>query len=216
MSDSIAKNNTIEVEQKIRSNLFFATLISVMFIPFFIGAGPQICEFLYNNSVAGAYLSKSAIVMLPLGLSNITSSILNTFNLEVKSFINNIAGGIVLIVCVVCFSGVLSVDALILGFLLCMSSTTIMNLIMIKKYTKVKLLFLKPLFLMSVFVAPCSILCGFLCSLLTSFGLFFGIALSGIISVGAFLVLCWAFGLINVFACFSQIFSIKRKKMHKI
>ena len=217
LSVSIAKNNSNEVKQKIHSNLFFASLISVMFIPFFVGAGPQICEFLYNNSVAGVYLSKSAIVMLPLGLSNITSSILNTFNLEAKSFINNIVGGIVLILCVVGLSGILSVDALVLGFMLCMSITTIMNLIMIKRYTHFKLSFLKSLVLMLVFIVPSAILCKFLCEFLIGYvGLFVSVVLSGILSILSFLLLCWGFGILEVVSVFCKFLPAKRKRVNNI
>ena len=217
LSVSIAQKNTSEVAQKIRSNVFFATLISVVFIPFFVGAGPQICEFLYNNSTAGVYLQKSAIVMLPLGLSNITSSILNTFNLEVKSFINNIVGGVLLILCVVVLSGVLTVDALILGFLLCMSVTTIMNIFMIKRHTKLALNLTLPLVLMLVFVVPSALLCNFLCQLLAPVvGLFVALFLSGCASVVAFVVLCWAFNILDVVSLFCKFLPKKRTKMHKI
>ena len=217
LSVSIAQKQTKSVMQKIYSNVFFAGLISIMFIPFYVGAGPIICDFLYNNSVAGAYLSKSACVMLPLGLSNITSSILNTFNLEVKSFRNNIIGGVALLLCVVGLSWVLSVDALILGFMLCMSITTIMNFVMIKKHVKQKLNLLKPIVLMCIFVIPCAFLCNFMCGILiSSIGIFGTLLVSGSISIFAFLILCWAFGMLDVVSIFCKIFPFKRKKVHNI
>lgn len=215
LSVSIAKNNTLEIQQKIRSNIFFAMLISIIFVPFFIGAGPNICKFLYDNSVAGVYLAKSALVMVPLGLSNITSSILNTFNLEVKSFLNNIVGGVLLLLCVVCLSGLLTVDALILGFMLCMTTTTVMNLVMIKRHTKFKLNILKPMVFMLLFVVPCAILCNFVCELfLPTMGMFLSLLVSGVISVFAFCLLCWSFGFLDVVSIFCKILPKKRKKMH--
>lgn len=217
LSVSIAQKQNKNVMQKIYSNVFFAGLISIMFIPFYVGAGPLICEFLYNNSLAGAYLSKSACVMLPLGLSNITSSILNTFNLEVKSFRNNIVGGVALLLCVVGLSWLLNVDALILGFMLCMSITTIMNFIMIKKFVNQKLNFLRPLVLMCVFVVPCAFLCNFLCGILVNtIGVFAALLISGVASVLSFLILCWAFGLLDVVSIFCKIFPFKHKKLHNI
>ena len=213
LSVSIAKNDTLDVAQKIKSNLFFAMLVSVLFVPFYLGAGTEICEFLFGNSLAGVYLARSAFVMLPLGLSNITSSILNTFNLEVKSFVNNIVGGALLIVCVVCLSGIMSVDALILGFFLCMTVTTVLNLLMLKRHTHYKLNIFRPMLLMILFVIPSAMLCKFVCGIVTTYlGLFWGIAFGGIVSILAFLVLCWAFRLIDIISLFCKFLPKKFKK----
>ena len=213
LSVSIAKHNTADVTQKIRSNLFFSMLISILFIPFYIGAGTQICGFLFDNSLAGVYLARSALVMLPLGLSNITSSILNTFNLEVKSFVNNIVGGVLLILCVVCLSGIMSVDALILGFFLCMTVTTVLNLMMLKRHTHYNLNIFKPMILMLLFVVPSALLCKFVCGIVTTCcGLFLGVALGGIVSIVAFVVLCWAFRLLDVVSLFCKFLPKKLKK----
>lgn len=217
LSVSIAQNNKKDVEQKIHSNIFFATLISVLFIPFFVGAGLQICQFLYGNSLAGVYLSKSAIVMLPLGLSNITSSILNTLNLEARSFAHNIIGGLVLILCVVCFSWCLGVDALILGFLLCMSITTILNLIKIKKCANIKLNIIKPLVLMMLFIIPSAMLCNFVCGIVTkTLNLFWGVSIGCVVSLLCFVVLCWAFKLLDVVGLVCKFLPKKYKKMHNL
>ena len=217
LSVSIAQNNSKDVEQKIRSNIFFTMLISVLFIPFFVGAGPQICQFLYNNTLAGVYLSKSAIVMLPLGLSNITSSILNTLNLEVRSFVHNIIGGIVLILCVIGLSWCMGVDALILGFGLCMTVTSVMNLIKIKHSTNIKLNILKPLFCMALFLVPSAILCNFVCGIATkTLNLFWGVAFGCVISVICFIVLCWTFKLLDVVSIVCKFLPKKCKKVHNL
>lgn len=193
--------------------MFFATLISILFVPFYIGAGCEICSFLYDNTLAGVFLKRSAIIMLPLGLSNITSSILNALNLEVKSFVHNIIGGAVLILCIICFSWALGVDALIVGFGLCMTITTMLNLIMIKKHTRMSFGIFRPLCLMLCFVSICALLCHFLCGILcTNLGLFWGLGFSCVFSVGSFVLLCWAFKLLDVI---SLIYMFLPKKLKK-
>lgn len=213
LSVSVAQKNNIQIVQKIRSNVFFATLISVLFIPFYIGAGNEICTFLYDNALAGVYLRRSAIIMLPLGLSNITSSILNALNLEVKSFVHNIIGGGVLILCIISLSWLMGVDALILGFLLCMTITTLLNIIMIKKQTKMSLGILKPLFLMLCFVTLSAVLCRFLCGVLCNcVGMFWGLAISCVSCVASFVVLCWTFKLLDVVGLLCRFLPKKLKK----
>ena len=213
LSVSVAQKNNNQISQKIRSNIFFATLISILFVPFYVGAGSEICVFLYDNALAGVYLSRSAIIMLPLGLSNITSSILNALNLEVRSFVHNIIGGASLILCIVCLSGIMGVDALILGFGLCMSITTILNVIMIKKHTKMSFELTKPLLLMLGFVVLSAMLCHFLCGILCGImGVFWALVIAGIACLGSFVLLCFLFGLLDVVTLVGRFLPKKLKK----
>ena len=213
LSVSVAQKNNNQISQKIRSNIFFATLISILFVPFYVGAGSEICTFLYDNALAGVYLSKSAIIMLPLGLSNITSSILNALNLEVRSFVHNIIGGVFLILCIVCLSGAMGVDALILGFGLCMTITTILNVVMIKRHTQMSFNLTKPLLLMLGFVVLSAMLCHFLCGILCNvFGVFWALVIAGIVCLGSFILLCFLFGLLDVVAIIGSFLPQKIKK----
>ena len=213
LSVSVAQKNNIAIGQKIRSNIFVATLISILFVPFYIGAGKEICVFLYDNALAGVYLCRSAIIMLPLGLSNITSSILNALNLEVRSFVHNIIGGGVLIACIVGLSWLMGVDALILGFGLCMTITTILNVVMIKRHVKMSLGMYKPLCLMGCFVVLSSLLCYFVCNVLCgALGLFGGICIAGVCALGSFVLLCWVFRLVDVVSIVCSVLPKKFKK----
>ena len=88
--DTIADN----INQSIRFALFLAVLI----IPLYLSCGNLIGVVLYDNIQAGIYLQLSAVCILPLVLNNITSSVLNALNLEVKSFINYIIGTVVMFI----------------------------------------------------------------------------------------------------------------------
>ena len=84
LTDTSALKNKINFS--IRTSILFSTLL----LSSFIALGVPICEFLYDNTKAGQYLSYAAIIMLPMGLSQITSSILNAIGLELKSLKNYI------------------------------------------------------------------------------------------------------------------------------
>ncbi len=216
LSTAIAKNESELISNRIKTSLIFALFISAMVVPFYMGIGEQIGVFLYDNSSSGVYLVRSAWVMLPLGLSNITSSILNAYNLEVKSFINNIVGGVLLLGIIAGCSGFMGVDALVWGFGACMTTTTILNLVMLKKHTKLKLGLTKPSILMLFFTIPCAMLTHFSYPLLVAFfPNFVAITLCAGISMGGFALLCYVFKLIDFTTVLVKIKPKTTKKLSK-
>ena len=211
LSTAIAKKDTNLIAERVKSSLSFALFVSALIIPFYMGCGQEIGLFLYDNASSGIYLSRAAWVMVPLGLCNVTSSILNAFNLEVKSFVNNMIGGAVLLLFVVFGSGIMGVDALIFGFGGCMTITTILNLIMLKKHTKQEINLVKPLILMSIFVVPTALLAHWTFGLLSlCFPVFISLGLCALLGCGSFVLLCWLFKLVDITGVM-----IKFKSNHK-
>ena len=216
LSTAIAQRNDKLINTRITTSLSFALFISALIIPFYVGCGEAIGKFLYDNISSGIYLTRSAWVMIPLGLSNITSSILNAFNLEVKSFVNNIFGGAILLIFVVAFSGLIGVDSLIWGFGACMTITTVLNLFMLKKHTKLNFLLLKPLFLMVLFMIPTSLLAKWIYSvMLLCMPNVVALVLSAVAGVGGFAVLCWTFRLVDITSVLVKFNFKKHKKTVK-
>lgn len=214
LSTAIAKKDYALIKTRVISCISFSLFISAVVIPFYIGVGEPIGQFLYDNSLSGLYLAKASWILIPLGLSNITSSILNAFNLEVKSFINNVLGGVFLLLLVTCFSGLLGIDALIWGFGGCMTITTLLNILKIKKYTNLKLGLTKPFLLMTLFTIPTALLAKFSYPLLLlAFPKFLAIALCAGIACGGFTLLCYMFKLIDLT---SVIIKIKPKKQKNL
>ena len=203
LSTAIAKHENDLIANRIKTSLTLTVFISAMVIPFYIGVGPEIGAFLYDNTASGEYLARAAWIMLPLGLSNISSSILNAYNLEVKSFVNNIVGGVLLLGFVALLSGTLGVDALIWGFGTCMLVTTVLNIYMIKRHTSLNLGLIKPTLLMLLFIIPATLLTHFSYPLFSlAFPEFLAIALSAVLGVGCFVVLCILFKLVDFTAVF--------------
>lgn len=213
LSTAIAKKDNPLISSRITTSLSFSLFISALIIPFYMGCGESIGLFLYDNASSGIYLARAAWIMIPLGLSNITSSILNAFNLEVRSFVNNILGGVALLLFVIFGSGALGVDALIYGFGSCMTITTALNLFMLKKHTKVSINILKPALFMCLFVIPASLLSHWSLGLLSVFlPQFFAIAIAAVVGCGAFAALCWIFRLIDITGVLVKIKFKKSKK----
>ena len=194
------------VEERIKSGLLFAVLISSIIVPLYIGLGVPMCEFLFDNSLSGEFLKYASVIMIPMGLSNISSSILNSLNLEVKSFVNNIVGGVILVLCVVCFSQLIGAYALILGFGLCMLATSTLNIIMIKRCTHISLHIIKPLILSLLFCVPTTVLVKNINNVLSLFvPSFISMCFSGLVGVCCFAMLLWVFKVCDFMFVFSRV-----------
>lgn len=217
LSTSIASKRYDIVKTRIKSSLTFSVIISAMFIPFYIAFGKEIGIFLYDNQFSGIYLIKAAWIMIPLGLSNVTSSILNAFNMETKSFLNNVLGGVVLVAFVIFLSGMMRVDALVWGFGLCLSLTTLLNVIMIKKKTKFDLGLIRTLLLCFLFSIPSALLSKWILNLFgAGIPLLLNLILGGVLSVGIFVLLCICFNLVDFVWVLPKMFKLNIFKKRKI
>ena len=144
------KNKTI-LRNKINLSLKLTVLFSTILIPLFLSIGEPIAEFLFNNKKAGTYLTYSAIIMVPMGISQITSSILNAIGLEMKSLKNYGISSCLLILSIYFLPQYIGTYALIIGYLLMSTTSSIMNIIMLKKRELISLNFIKTLIKMIIF-----------------------------------------------------------------
>lgn len=123
--DEIALN----IESSVNTSLF----LSMLLIPLFLSCGNLIGIVLFSNVQAGIYLQLSAVCILPIVLSNITSSVLNALSLETKSFTNYIIGSIILFICLFTLTPIIKISSIIVAFFLSMSTTALLNFRTIKK-----------------------------------------------------------------------------------
>ncbi len=107
--------------------------ITMIFVPAFIVLGTPICEILFGSTGAGIYVSRAAIIMIPMGISQITSSLLNSMGLEIKSLINYVISAIALFLCIFFLPKYLGTNALIVGMGSLSTISSLLNLRMLKK-----------------------------------------------------------------------------------
>lgn len=215
LSSAVSTNNVEHVKNRISSSLIVTMFISFLMIPLFIGAGDNIGIFFFGNSTSGALLSSSAWIVLPLALTNITSSMLNALGMEVKSFVNYLVGSVFLFFGIWFLPSVIGIKALTIGMGLCVLVTSILNLLMIKRTAKIKLGIFKPFLLMASFCLPCSALTFFVTNLLKDvLPLFFNLAVSCVLGAGMFVLLCKIFGVVNFQTMFSNVKKFKFKKLN--
>jgi stage V sporulation protein B len=214
IASALSNNDNNHINNRISSSITFTLFITLLMIPLFIGAGENIGIFFFSNELSGALLSSAAWIVLPLSLTNITSSILNALGMEVKSFINYLIGSVFLFLSIWFLPQYIGIKALVIGMGLCVSVTTILNIIMIKRNTKVKLGLVRPLTLMLLFSIPTAAITFFVTNLLNNvIPMFFNLAISCSLGGIMFVILCVIFNIINVQRMFIEVKKFKFKKL---
>ena len=211
------KGDTPYIQERVQSSIFFSILVSFIIVPAFMALGENIGIFFYDNALSGSLLSLSAWIMVPMGITNITSAILNSVGLEVRSFVNYFIGSIGMIVAVWILPGVMGINAFAWGMGVCTMVTAFLNCLMIKKKLGVKIKIIVPIIkfvLVSVFTIA---IVSFLASLLALYiPNFFVILICGLVEVICFTLLCEVFDIFHIKGYFILIKAKileKRRKM---
>jgi len=198
LSSALVKNDMTYIKNRIISAIKITIFISVLFIPLYIGAGEVVGEFFYDNVTSGVLLAKSAWIMLPLGLTNISSSLLNSLGYEVKSLKNYVLGAIILILSIWFLPKYIGIDALIWGFGILFSIASVLNIRMLKRIVGQKLNISKFLIFSVLFIIPSASICSLLCNLCVNFmPKFFALAISCSVGCLFYVALCFVFNLLE-------------------
>lgn len=213
LSTAVAQNNKGHIENRITASIVVSLFISCLFVPIYMGAGENIGLFFFDNVECGKMLVYSAWIMVPIGLTNITSAILNTLGYEVKSMKNYIIGAVVMLLSIWFLPQFIGIYSVVVGMGVCMLLSCVLNLRMINKITTSKVKTLKPTLLISVCSIPVASLVSFLTNILSHFmPLFFNLAISCSVGLCAFLGICQVFDLIDIRIWLVNIKSKLKKK----
>ena len=166
-----------KINFSIRTTIVFSSLL----MPMFIALGEPICKLVFKNEVAGHYLSIATIAMIPMGISQITSSMLNAIGLELKSLKNYVISASLLIFSILFLPKYIGTYSLIVGHFLMSLSSSILNIKMLAKRNLIDFSFIKTLLIMLLTILISSLLGFFVFNLLSKyfiFALFFSATLT--------------------------------------
>ena len=183
-----------------------------IFIPTFIALGIPICEFIFNNYSAGLYLQQCCIIALPIGLAQITTSILNALNEEKKSFLYYIISNGFMLISILFLTKLFYIKAM--PYTLGISSFILftLNLRKIKKITGYKSSIFKECFYHVLLCLPILVLTKILFSTLTMFlNLFLSLIICSFVSVIFYLIFMVVFRVVDPKIIKNYIFKNKQK-----
>lgn len=202
-----------ELSNKITSAIKTVILISFVLMASFISLGEPICQFLFNNSQAGIYLSVGAVLMLPIGLNQICTSMLNALGLEFKALVNYAMGAVALFICIFLLPQYIGTYSVVVGLGLMHLITCFLSLRMLKKRQLVNWSINKPIFLCMVVCSVVSLIGYFMYSLLIKFVPFIiALIICGVLTVALTILLMFTFNLINFKVAFVKIFKQHKRK----
>ncbi|MGN1207995.1 MAG: oligosaccharide flippase family protein [Christensenellales bacterium] len=214
-----AEHNMEEFSSKVKTSFVFSVFISLFLVPCFSAVGKEIGVFVYNNELSGVMLEYSALIMLPMGINDIASSVLNSLGYEIKSFKNYVFGSVFLIFSIIFLPKYFGIYALLIGMAGSLIISGYLNLKMIKKELKLDKIIIKEMCYMCLFLVPSILINKFSFRLLSKvFTTFFSIAISSILGAIFFTLLCLIFKIFTLNTLlinFKNIKILKRKKKSK-
>ena len=213
ISSMMSKNEMSAIEANITSSINVSFFLSLLFVPLYLSVGNLIGIVLFNNVMSGVLLQIASICVVPITMCNLSGSILNALNLEIKSFMNYLIGSLVLFTCLIVFTPIIGINSIIVSYCASMALITSLNLKKIKKVVpsfKINL-FSKSL-RFSLIIAPSSILGHLISNIcLHMFGNFFSAVIGGGIAIISVVILSKIFNLFD----FKQIIDLITKRKQK-
>ncbi len=214
VSEGVAARDFKRVNAQIEAAIGFSVIVAALFVPSFHVLGERIGLFVYDNAEAGAFLSRAAWVLVPLSVENVTSSVMNSLDLEMRSFFNYLIGSAVTFAFCFAFYGSFTVSTMSTGLGLGWSVTSILHAKSIRKKTGLGRSHLFKLLGATAIAVPTTFLTKCVYTLCRDLPSFFAVALPSGLSAVFFACLCFAFSLVDVnfFATRVKTSRIKNKR----
>ena len=158
LSENFYKRQTQTLKNNIEKALRFSFFISCMIFPVLFAFGENFGRFFYDSVDAGKYLSCSAIVVLPMSITMISTSMLNSMNMERKTLIFYLSGASFMMICIFFLPKFIGIHALAVGMIGQFAITAVLNLAALNKKMKANLGFLGFALKSFIFTLPAALL----------------------------------------------------------
>ena len=211
ISEHYYKNEHQNLKNDVEKSVNFTLFLSCMFFPVFLVCGKELGVIIFNSHECGEFLTVASFLVVFIGLTNITTSILNSLGSENSVLFFYMISGVFMILCVWFLPKYLGIYSLVIGYLFTYGLTGVLNLILIYKKSIKKPKVLSALLYSIVFTIPTSII-GFMVEKIAIgiLGNFFTVILTSILMCAFMLALYIGFNLIDLKTF--KIFNRKHKK----
>lgn len=142
ISGQVAKQGKSSANGKISYSMIFTAIISAYLMTIFIGCGEDISMMFYADERAGKMLVITAMIIIPLVINQLTSSLLNTLGNEKSTFATSLISSVGLITTLVVLAKHIGIYAYPAALLVYHSIGLVLNTIKLKKCTAISLNYL--------------------------------------------------------------------------
>ena len=123
--------------QVVSPAISFSVIIACLFISLYIAEGDRLCTFLYHDSIAGEYLERVAILMLPMSINQICVSLLNTMGYESKTMTVHLIASATLTLLIFILPKHIGIYSYFVGLIVFHTLSSIMYLILITRLSHI-------------------------------------------------------------------------------
>lgn len=199
IAENYYRGNIDKLSNNVTKALQVCSLISIAVIPLFISCGRQIGVFLYESETAGYYLALSSVMMLPMSISMITNSLLNSMACEKQTLLSYVISATVMLAIIWFGSKFLGIFSLPVGYVASYLLLSFFNLRLLGKKLGGKVKYRRMLFYMAVSIIPSTVLGVMLCGILSRFlSPFLLIVICGLVTVVFTFLFLLVFGIVKV------------------
>lgn len=198
MSANGAKRQFDTLNKHLVNGINFSFLISGLFMVLYISLGEEITTLLYGDVVSGTYLQYAAYLMLPMCLTQLTQSALNSIGKELYAFLNYLAGNLLMLAAIFILPKYIGIYSVAAASMLSMLTTSALNVYALKRHTGFSLGFLKYMVMVILFLFPSAFISDCLQSLLSPHLKFLSIIISALAGTGAYAALCLGTDLVDI------------------
>lgn len=158
LSAAVANKDTADVHRQVSAAISFAIYVAALFVPMFYALGEPIGQLVYDNVDSGRFLSAASWLLIPIAVENITSSMMNSLDLERTSFINYAIGSAVLFAILFAFCKKFDINVYAWATGISLTLSGILDIAAIRRKTKVKLDFVWALVKSILLIIPAIVL----------------------------------------------------------
>lgn len=133
IAENYYKQRNENLRNDVEKALKFTSFLTCLFIPVFFVCGEEIGIVVFGGYESGKYLTASCLLILFTGLSNISTSMLNSIGLENKTLIYFIISGIFMLLSIWFLPQFIGIYSLLVGFAFVYGLSTILNLRLLQK-----------------------------------------------------------------------------------
>ena len=133
LSEDFYRKNFTRLKKNIERGLRFSFLLACVLIPFFFVLGNGLGLLAFSNAKAGEMITAAAPILLPMSLTMISTSMLNSMGFEKQSFLFYFVGATAMLLCILALPAFCGIYAYLIGLGASFTLTALCNLIFLWK-----------------------------------------------------------------------------------
>ncbi|MBR2988522.1 MAG: oligosaccharide flippase family protein [Clostridia bacterium] len=197
VSQSYGEKNFGSVNRQISNAVVFSVVIAGAFAPIYSVLGEQIGTFVYDDVISGYFLSKASWTLVPLVIESLTSSVMNSLDLEKNGFVNYLIGSLASFIFMLSHYGSFDIFVVPTALGIGWAISSVLHIISISKRTGLGVKFWGKCVISCLLIFPTCTVCRAVANICSPLHLFFILAISSVVAMIFYLLACLLFGVVS-------------------